>query len=90
MSINNLSNVEDWVTGKDVCLDEYGASDWMALDPPPSGNTMQLEASNDEIEDLVAGNCSYLLCIIFCQFVYILHASEETNYVYPSLGIRFS
>ncbi|KAK0593106.1 hypothetical protein LWI29_035493 [Acer saccharum] len=54
MSFDCLSNVEDWITGKDVLLEDYGSSDWMALDPP-SANTMLLQPSNDDVEELTAG-----------------------------------
>ena len=45
--------------GKAVCVDDYGSIDWMAVDPP-STNTMLLGPSNDEAEDLGAGNFSSL------------------------------
>ena len=59
MSFDCLSNVEDWITGKDVLLEDYGSSDWMALDPP-SANTMLLGHSNDDVEELTAGNYNSL------------------------------
>lgn len=58
ISIDGNSIVEDWIMGKDVCVDDYGSIDWMALDPP-SPNTMLLGASNDEVEDLGAGFDDY-------------------------------
>lgn len=55
ISFDSSNVVDDWVSGKEACLQDYGTSDWMALDPP-SGNTMLLGPSNDEAEDLGAGN----------------------------------
>lgn len=54
ISFDSSNLVDDWVSGKEACLQDYGTSDWMALDPP-SGNTMLLGPSNDEAEDLGAG-----------------------------------
>ncbi|KAL5734665.1 hypothetical protein ACOSP7_032526 [Xanthoceras sorbifolium] len=54
MSFDGLNTVEDWITGKDASLEDYGSSDWMALDPP-SANTMLLGPSSDEFEELSAG-----------------------------------
>ncbi|RVW49336.1 hypothetical protein CK203_073229 [Vitis vinifera] len=54
ISFDSSNVVDDWVSGKEACLQDYGTSDWMALDPP-SGNTMLLGPSNDEAEDLGAG-----------------------------------
>lgn len=54
ISFESLNKVEDWVTGTEVCLEDNGNSDWMALDPP-SENMMLLGPSNDDAEDLGAG-----------------------------------
>ncbi|KAB1217840.1 hypothetical protein CJ030_MR3G014750 [Morella rubra] len=54
ISFDSVSVVEDWITGKDICVDDYGGIDWMSVDPP-SINSMLLKASNDEAEDLGGG-----------------------------------
>ncbi|KAF3970753.1 hypothetical protein CMV_005578 [Castanea mollissima] len=46
--------VEDWIMGKDVCVDDYGSINWMSVDPP-SANSMLLGSSNDAAEDLGSG-----------------------------------
>lgn len=51
--------VEDWIMGKDVCVDDYGSINWMSVDPP-SANSMLLGSSNDAAEDLGSGNFSSL------------------------------
>lgn len=57
MLLGSLSTLEDWITGKDVCLEDCGSSDWMAVEPP-SGNTMVLGSSDEEVEELSGGNYS--------------------------------
>lgn len=54
MSSDCLNTLEDWITGKDVSLEDYESSDWMALDPP-STNTMLVGPSTDDDEDLATG-----------------------------------
>lgn len=54
LSSDGANTVEEWITGKDVCMEDYGNSDWMALDPP-SSNTMLLGSASDEVEELVEG-----------------------------------
>lgn len=54
MPFDCLNTIEDWITGKDVSLEDYGSSDWMALDPP-SANTVLLGPSNDDVEELATG-----------------------------------
>ncbi|KAK7285200.1 hypothetical protein RJT34_19961 [Clitoria ternatea] len=54
LSFDNIRNVEDWIRPRDLCLEEYGDSDWMALDPS-SVNTMLLRPLNDETEELGEG-----------------------------------
>ncbi|GAV91057.1 zf-BED domain-containing protein/DUF659 domain-containing protein/Dimer_Tnp_hAT domain-containing protein [Cephalotus follicularis] len=58
VSYDCISVVEDWITEKDVCLEDYESLDWMALDPP-SDNTLLLGPSNDEVEDLGTGFDDY-------------------------------
>ncbi|KAK9283027.1 hypothetical protein L1049_011255 [Liquidambar formosana] len=58
LSFDSISILEDWVTEKEVCLEDYGHSDWVAIDPP-SGNTMLLGPSNDEAEELGEGFDDY-------------------------------
>lgn len=57
LSFDSLSTLEDWITGKDICLEDYGSSDWMAVEPP-SGNPIILGSSDDEVEELAGGNYS--------------------------------
>ncbi|XP_044509814.1 uncharacterized protein LOC123228443 [Mangifera indica] len=58
LSSDGANTVEEWITGKDVCMEDYGNSDWMALDPP-SSNTMLLGSASDEVEELVEGFDDY-------------------------------
>ncbi|KAJ0100770.1 hypothetical protein Patl1_06433 [Pistacia atlantica] len=58
VSSDGVNTAEDWITGKDVCLEDYGTSDWMALDPPAS-NTMLLGSASDEVEELGEGFDDY-------------------------------
>ncbi|GMH04257.1 hypothetical protein Nepgr_006096 [Nepenthes gracilis] len=50
ISFDSIS-VRDWIAGKELCLEDFGSSDWMALDPPSSNTTL----STDEAEELGAG-----------------------------------
>lgn len=59
ISFDGINVVEDWISGKDVCVDDYGSIDWMSV-VPPSTNTMLLGSSNDEAEDLDTGSFSSL------------------------------
>lgn len=59
ISFDGINVVEDWIMGKDVCVDDYGSIDWMSV-VPPSTNTMLLGSSNDEAEDLDTGSFSSL------------------------------
>ncbi|KAF7816411.1 DNA binding protein [Senna tora] len=54
LSFEGISNADDWIRAKDLHLEEYGNSDWMALDPF-SVNTMLLKPLNDETEELCEG-----------------------------------
>lgn len=47
--------VEDWVTGKDICLHEHEIPDWTALDQP-SASSESLGSVTDETEELGTGN----------------------------------
>ncbi|KAL5569037.1 hypothetical protein UlMin_025612 [Ulmus minor] len=58
MSLENINFVKDWVRSKDICLEDQGTSDWMAV-PPPSANTMLLSPSNDDAGDLGVGFDDY-------------------------------
>ncbi|CAN6568828.1 unnamed protein product [Malus baccata var. baccata] len=58
ISFKNISMTEDWVTGKDMCLDDNGSSDWMELDSNSVG-TMLLGPSNDDADDLGSGFDDY-------------------------------
>ncbi|KAM1819737.1 hypothetical protein TB1_001382 [Malus domestica] len=58
ISFKNISMTEDWVTGKDMCLDDNGSSDWMELDSN-SASTMLLGPSNDDANDLGSGFDDY-------------------------------
>ncbi|XP_024021568.1 uncharacterized protein LOC21411043 [Morus notabilis] len=58
ISSESASVVEDWVKRKGVCSEDYGDSDWTAVDPP-SVNTMLLGAANDDAEDLGTGFDDY-------------------------------
>lgn len=54
LSFDSTSNVEDWIRPMEFYSEEYGNSDWMALDPS-SVNTMLLQPLNDEAEELGEG-----------------------------------
>lgn len=54
LSFDKISNVEDWIRPRDLDLEEYGNSDWMALDPS-STDTMLLRPLDDEAEELGEG-----------------------------------
>ncbi|KAM1028748.1 hypothetical protein FF1_041300 [Malus domestica] len=58
ISFENISMTEDWVTGKDMCLDDNGSFDWMELDST-SASTMLLGPSNDDADDLGSGFYDY-------------------------------
>ncbi|CAN6710234.1 unnamed protein product [Malus baccata var. baccata] len=58
ISFENISMTEDWVTAKDMCLDDNGSSDWMELDSH-SVSTMLLGPSNDDADDLGSGFDDY-------------------------------
>ncbi|GAB4831829.1 hypothetical protein Ancab_040253 [Ancistrocladus abbreviatus] len=55
ISFDISGTVEDWVAGKELCLEDYGSSDWMALNPP-SSNTILQKHSLGEFEELGAGS----------------------------------
>lgn len=55
LSFEGISIADDWIRAKDMHLDEYGNSDWMALDPS-SVNSMLVRPLNDETEELGEGN----------------------------------
>lgn len=59
ISFDCIDVVEDWTTGKDISVDDYGSMDWTSVDPPSISTTL-LGSSNDEAEDLGAGNFSSL------------------------------
>lgn len=54
LSFDTISYVDEWIRPRDLYIDEYGNSDWMALDPS-SVNTMLLRPLNDEAEELDEG-----------------------------------
>ncbi|XP_041000438.1 uncharacterized protein LOC121246372 [Juglans microcarpa x Juglans regia] len=54
ISFDCIDVVEDWTTGKDISVDDYGSMDWTSVDPPSISTTL-LGSSNDEAEDLGAG-----------------------------------
>ncbi|KAK9189451.1 hypothetical protein WN943_018048 [Citrus x changshan-huyou] len=58
MSFDSFSTLEEWITGKDICLEDYGSSDWKAVEPP-SGSPMLLGSSDDEVEELAGGFDDY-------------------------------
>ncbi|KAF5733833.1 hypothetical protein HS088_TW16G00274 [Tripterygium wilfordii] len=59
ISFDCTSLVEDWVTGKNICVEDSAESaDWMALDTP-SSNTTLWGQSNDEFEEIGAGFNDY-------------------------------
>jgi hypothetical protein len=53
LSFDNIYNVEDWIRPRDL-HQEYGNSDWMALDSS-SINTMLLRPLNNEPEEMCEG-----------------------------------
>jgi hypothetical protein len=53
LSFDNIYNVEDWIRPRDL-YQEYGNSDWMALDSS-SINTMLLRPLNNEPEEMCEG-----------------------------------
>ncbi|MCH81214.1 DNA binding protein, partial [Trifolium medium] len=54
LSFDNIYNVEDWIRPRDLYFEEYGNSDWMALDSY-SINTMLLRPLNNEPEEMCEG-----------------------------------
>ncbi|XP_024019201.1 uncharacterized protein LOC21412191 isoform X2 [Morus notabilis] len=54
LSFDRKSVVEDWIMEKEVNLEDIRSANWMSVDPP-SVNSMLLELSNEEAEDLRAG-----------------------------------
>lgn len=74
ISFDSSNVVDDWVSEKEACLEDYGSSDWMVLDPP-SGNTMLLGPPNDEPEDLGAGT-SYFWAQKLFQRSFFLSSSN--------------
>ncbi|KAL5581614.1 hypothetical protein UlMin_014056 [Ulmus minor] len=54
ISFDAASVVKDWITDKEICLEENVCPDWTSLEPP-SVNSMLLELSTDEAEDFRAG-----------------------------------
>ncbi|KAK6929364.1 protein of unknown function DUF659 [Dillenia turbinata] len=54
ISFDNISILKDWVIGKEVCTEEYGASDRMMVDPPLA-NSMLLGPADNDYEYLGAG-----------------------------------
>ncbi|KAA8539485.1 hypothetical protein F0562_026177 [Nyssa sinensis] len=58
ISYDNIDIVEDWVTEKELCSEDFGSSDWMTVDPP-LGNPMILGPSIDDAEELGAGFDDY-------------------------------
>ncbi|KAH9702297.1 BED-type domain-containing protein [Citrus sinensis] len=66
MSFDSFSTLEEWITGKDICLEDYGSSDWKAVEPP-SGSPMLLGSSDDEVEELAGGSRWAVLCGIIAQ-----------------------
>jgi len=63
LSFDSISYVDEWIRPRDLYTDEYGNSDWMALDPS-SVNTMLLRPLNDEAEELGEGKLHVLrICL---------------------------
>ncbi|KAK6929370.1 hypothetical protein RJ641_005575 [Dillenia turbinata] len=54
ISLGNVNVVDDWVTVKEMCSEEYGGADWLMVDPPLA-NTRLLNSSTDETEGLGTG-----------------------------------
>ncbi|KAL2940572.1 Vacuolar-sorting protein SNF8 [Bienertia sinuspersici] len=48
LSVDNHASVADWITRKELCLDDHGSSDWMAIELP-SPSKMRLKSSIDEV-----------------------------------------
>ena len=88
ISSDSSDVIDDWVSGKETCLEDYGNSDWMALDPP-SGNIMLLGSSTDEAEDLGAGDRSCLPQKLFWILVFLIKLSVLIT-VQDLMIMRFS
>ncbi|KNA08355.1 hypothetical protein SOVF_163320 [Spinacia oleracea] len=58
LSVDNHASVADWIARKDLCLDDHGSSDWMAIELP-SPSKMRLKSSVDEVEELSGGFDDY-------------------------------
>ncbi|XVF71161.1 hypothetical protein PTKIN_Ptkin12aG0014100 [Pterospermum kingtungense] len=52
LSFNCKDVLEDWIVANEVCLVDFGSSDWMSLDSHV-GNKMQFGPSADETDDFV-------------------------------------
>ncbi|XP_057979338.1 uncharacterized protein LOC131165491 [Malania oleifera] len=53
ISFDSVCFVEDWIAENNVCSEDCGSSDWMAIDPALE-NTLLLGALNDDAEELGA------------------------------------
>ncbi|KAI4382822.1 hypothetical protein MLD38_008734 [Melastoma candidum] len=53
ISVEMRSLVEDWVSGKNIHLED--TENWMALEPPPSSTSLLFTPQGDEIDDLGSG-----------------------------------
>lgn len=60
LSFDNISNVEDWIRPQELYIEEYGNSDWMALESS-SINTILLRPLNDEPEEICEGKLNFSL-----------------------------
>ncbi|KMT18372.1 hypothetical protein BVRB_2g025260 isoform A [Beta vulgaris subsp. vulgaris] len=59
LSLDNHASVADWIARKELCLDDHGSSDWMAIELP-SPSKMRLKPSSvDEVEELGNGFDDY-------------------------------
>lgn len=54
ISNDSISFAEDWIAQKNMCLEDYGCSEWMTVDPPLVSNVL-LGPSNDDAAELGVG-----------------------------------
>ena len=59
LSVDNHASVSEWIARKDLCSDDHGSSDWMAIELP-SPSKMRLKSSMDEVEELSDGMATRL------------------------------
>ncbi|CAO2817112.1 unnamed protein product [Amaranthus hypochondriacus] len=58
LSVDNHASVSEWIARKDLCSDDHGSSDWMAIELPSPSKTRS-KSSMDDVEELSDGFDDY-------------------------------